>query len=445
MLAACACAPEAAESEERAPRRATDRPNVVVVMIDTLRPDHLDLYGYGKETAPFLRELGQRSVVMRHASSTSSWTAPATASLFTGLYPTEHGVVAGFRASRRKQRSERRQAAGGTLDQKDFEVLKLSTLPKDLATLPEVFQQSGYKTYGISSNINIDRYLGFGRGFDQFECLINFDAAAIREALEPWEEEIRDGPSFLYLHFMEPHVPYEAHDPWYEEQAGRIDDLRSRYDSEIRFLDQHLETLHDRLDWDHNTLLVVLSDHGEEFMERGEVGHHFSLYVELTRILMMVHAPGLEHRFLETNTSIIDVFPTLTALAGLDDPNPRSGLDLGPLLGDATSETPAEFDERVLYAHRQDPDSGENLWAVMDGPWKLLKRDFGEAELYDRRSDEGEHKNVADKRTRALKRLQKRLDAFQTRGVRSSQEAVEVPVDDDMREVLQALGYVSDD
>ena len=111
-----------------------------MILIDTLRPDHLDLYGYGRETAPYLRELGQQSAVFDHAFSTSSWTAPATASLFTGLYPTRHGVVEGLRANRRRDRAERREQRQERKKSSEppaepVQTIELNQMPSDLATL----------------------------------------------------------------------------------------------------------------------------------------------------------------------------------------------------------------------------------------------------------------------------------------------------------------------
>ena len=157
------------------------RPNVVFVVLDTLRADHLELYGYGDSTAPFLARVGKQSAVFTRAFSTSSWTAPATASLFTGLYPTRHGVMLGFRA---KLRREAERATETTI--------RVGKLPSSVATLPEHMKRLGYRTYGIATNVNIGSAMGFDRGFDRFLNLTNEPAESVLKTLRGWQAEIED-------------------------------------------------------------------------------------------------------------------------------------------------------------------------------------------------------------------------------------------------------------
>ena len=129
------------------------RPNIVLVVIDTLRADHLPFYGYPKETAPFLSELAAQGVVFEKAYAASSWTSPATASIFTSLYPFQHGVTMGLLLQKQ-------------LINKD-QSIKVNRIPKELTTLPEAFRINGYRTFGVSDNFNISEGQGFGQGFDR--------------------------------------------------------------------------------------------------------------------------------------------------------------------------------------------------------------------------------------------------------------------------------------
>ena len=142
MLATCGCAPG----------EPPQRPNVVVIVLDTLRPDYLGFYGYEKEMAPFLARLANESVVFERAFSTSSWTAPSTSSLFTSLYPPQHGAVEGFMMHQLRTKWRERE---GT------EIIPLNRLPSDRALLPEIFQSMGYRTFGIATNVNIGDEIGF--------------------------------------------------------------------------------------------------------------------------------------------------------------------------------------------------------------------------------------------------------------------------------------------
>ena len=141
------------------PRSAERKPNVVVVLIDTLRPDYLEVYGYPRSTAPFLSSLAKDSVVFEHAFSTSSWTVPSVASMFTSTYPHRHGVVQGLMAFKKQLRK---------LEKKERASLTLNRLPDGILTLPEHFKHYGYSTFGIAANVNLGPDLGFQRGFDRF-------------------------------------------------------------------------------------------------------------------------------------------------------------------------------------------------------------------------------------------------------------------------------------
>ncbi len=165
---------------DRVGKRAGARNNVVVIVIDTLRPDHLGFHGYHRETAPYLASLAEKAVVFTHAVSTSTWTAPSTTSLFTGLHPLRHGVQLGIVAHRRMLESHNRAGAERGVDvgvgvdnskdkEKDENKVKvqLNRIPASVSTLPELFRESGYRTFGIAANPNIGASIGFDRGFDR--------------------------------------------------------------------------------------------------------------------------------------------------------------------------------------------------------------------------------------------------------------------------------------
>lgn len=139
--------------------RAPIRHDVVLITIDTLRPDHLGFLGYPRDTAPYLSSLARGSVVFRRAFSTSTWTAPATASLLTSRHPQDHGVRSGFFVDRK-----RASPAGAT-------AIRLPRLPDSMPTLPEFFHDHGYETFGITANVNVGPEIGFDRGFDHFARL----------------------------------------------------------------------------------------------------------------------------------------------------------------------------------------------------------------------------------------------------------------------------------
>jgi len=435
---------------ERAAEPIRDRPDVVLITIDTLRPDHLGFYGCREETAPFLASLARNSAVFTRAFSTSSWTAPATASVFTGLYPSQHGVTTGFFVHR--ARAKKVQAEG-------VESISLNRIGDSVRTLPELFHDAGYRTFGLATNINIGAEIGFDRGFDHFERLHRMvprgDASAeeVHAKLSHWQPLIqRGGPNFIYLHFNDVHAPYERRDPWYDKHAARIGEPReAAYDSEISYLDRILERSFRDFGWQRNAVVMLLSDHGEEFLEHGQVGHLATLYRELLQVLLMVHGPavGVTARRIETNVSLVDVLPTLAELAGLRLAQERiAGRSLVPLMIGKRGEQLAEekFGRRLLFAHSttEARDKGE-LWAVVHGDWKLIMKDAG-AELYDTRRDPGEQRNRLSEHPQLAAELGRQLRRFAQESTWSAGEGagekVELEIDEDTLESLRELGYV---
>jgi choline-sulfatase len=243
-------------------------------------------------------------------------------------------------------------------------------------------------------------------------------------------------PYFLYAHFNDPHQPYRRRAPWYEPATDETRDAISRYDSEIRFMDESLARLYREMGWEENTVLVVVSDHGEELMQRGRMAHGFSLFDELNRVLMIVRAPGLVGlRDSSVNVSLVDVLPTVLDLAGIPPVEGRDGRSLDGLLPEG----------RPIFAHRGRASGTANLWAVIQGKWKLIVSDKdGSEQLFDLRADPGETVNVAGERAEVTSALRERLGEFSAAASASGQP-VEVPLDEELFEQLESLGYVGGD
>jgi len=416
-------------------------PNIVVILIDTLRPDYLGFYGYEKEMAPFLAELARNSVVFERAFSTSSWTAPSTSSLFTSLYPNQHGVIEGFLMHR--VRSKRQESEGR-------ETIELNRLPSEVATLPEEFKSMGYATYGLATNVNIGDEMGFSRGFDRFEREAEADASFVLERVKEWREEIRQSsPFFLYLHLNDVHEPYHKRPPYYQEQKGKLNDRRARYLSELAYADEHIRKIYETLDLGKDTILVTLSDHGEEFEDHGGLAHRAKLYVELNRVLMMFHAPflGLDPQRVAMNVSLIDVLPTLMELAGGERMDGWEGVSLVPVLraGEETEDLVETLWRRTLFAHRINRDEAQGpLWAAIVRHWKLIEGSDGRRELYNHRRDPTERRDLYSPHADGIPvKLVEALDELKERGLAGKPDTVEIEVDPELEETLRSLGYVN--
>ncbi len=403
---------------------------VVVVVIDTLRADHLPFYGYARPTAPFLTRLAQDSVIFERCYSPASWTAPATASLFTSLYPPGHGVLLGLRAARQLQQGDTLTPVRG--------------LPTDVDTLPVVMKRAGYATFGLSQNINISSTLGFDRGFDRFR---NFpaddDARSLTAHLDAWRQRLGRAPRhFLYLHYLDPHSPYREHAPWYDPATQGIARTLSAYDSEIRWVDEHLRQAYEAGGWERDTLLVVTADHGEEFGEHGSNEHGRSLFGEVLNVPLLVRFPGGHWGGgrVDTPVSLIDVLPTLRAAVGLPPAPSDEGRSLLPL-----ARRDGGWPQRPLFSHlwRPEPAAGWTLdqRAVVLGHDELI---IGLAHplLFDTHADPLDQSDRSATNPHTVARLQTLLAGFERTPHRPSHAASVPRLDAAALARLRTLGYV---
>lgn len=424
---------------DRAPKNT--QPNVVVVVIDTLRPDHLGFNGHQHETAPFLAEIAERSTVFTNAFSTSSWTVPSVASLFTGLNPTRHGVLEGLFAHEVRQRKQKEQ---GTT------ILELSRIAEDVATMPELFRRGGYQCFGIGANHNIGAGFGFRRGFHRFVRLegAQTDALGVLEQLRKWTPALEaQKPYFLYLHLNDPHFPYHTREEHLHGSAStQRQELMRQYDSEIGYADHYLKEIANLLRWDDSTILVVLSDHGEEFEEHGNYEHRvLSLFGEVNRMLCIVSAPahGVLPQRVASNLSVTDLLPTLLDLAQLP-PSLVDGRSMVPLLrDDATgSDFRNELEQRPILAHRIEWGGDRQLWSVIFGRWKLISSSgaLGADQLYDLATDPEEHHDRSAEHQDIVASLSSMLDDFRVQS--SPRTPIQLEIDASDRETLRKLGYV---
>jgi arylsulfatase A-like enzyme len=432
LLGACSpSSPSSTGEVAQTIESSEDRPDVVVLLLDTLRPDHLELDGYERENAPFLHRLSQRSLVFSQALSTSSWTAPATASLFTGVYPPRHGIVEGMKAR------TRREDAG-------TETLRLRKLPEDLPLLSEVFKRLGYRTYGLVSNLNIAEEFGYGRGFDRYAMRNRAPAEKMSQVLRSWKGEmLSQRPYFLYAHFMDPHAPYQRREPWYQPQEDRNEDARRRYESEIRYLDGYLRRLSSEFGWQRNCVLVVLSDHGEEFQDHGGRGHGFSLHREVNRVLFLLQVPGGPARTIDDPVSLVDVLPTLVELVRGDTETHWQGRSLAALW----EQDRGEWLERPLFAHRAGiQNTDRHLWAVRLGDWKFLEctGEMSFEKLYNLRTDPLEKEDLAAQEQTQVRRLRGVLEEFRKEGIRQDTATVDLILEKSTLQDLRELGYVEE-
>ncbi len=427
-LAVCSCAP--------AP---PGPPNIVLIVIDTLRPDHLPFHGYERDTAPFLSGLATSGAVFDHVHSTSSWTAPATASLLTSLEPIQHGVLSGLTAVRTQQQ--------------DDPTIAMNRIPVEVATAAEILKDGGYTTWGVADNLNICADLGFEQGFDHFRMTSDKGAASVNATVRGWRNGIEEaGPYFLYVHYMDPHRPYLQHEPWYVPMEGELLDSISAYDSEINHVDRKIEELFDLMRWDENTLLIITSDHGEEFQDHGGWDHARTLYAEVVDVPLLVYSsigerggPPVETsdgaiRHIQEPVSILDVLPTMREAARLPAGEVERGVSLLPVI----REDGAPVTGRTFHADLRSPPwfGSLTMHSVTRDRQKYILTLPDTEELYDLTRDPSERTSLTDRRRDAAAEFRAVLGEFHETVPRYGTGTVSISLDSETREQLESLGYM---
>jgi arylsulfatase A-like enzyme len=422
--------------------------NVVILMLDALRPDYTQAYNQQGAESPFFAELAKRSTVFERACSTSTWTAPACASLFTGHYPPQHGIIEGLQAHGRRA-------------EQDVDQVMVNSFAPDMVLLTEYLKEAGYTTFGLSTNPNVGPEIGFSRGFDR---LINMDNATADEVLaetNDWKDELEseEQPYFLYLHFMDPHMPYHDRKPWFNADVAAtsaIDEAKERYRSEISYLDQQLAKLFEHWQWDDDTIVILVSDHGEELGDHGKIGHRFQMHIELNRIFMMVSGGGLgEAKRVNELVGLHDLMPTLMQYLGLGAPIEGSGLSLLPHFAaqtdgktsDPAPELPAELQQRFLLAHRRGIKKNQgDIYAVNWGQYRLLQSSTKLRVIYDLAKDPREKRNVHPRKYAGpFKQMAGELDTLLKKGFTDRAKMRPTQQSQADRDLLEELGYVGED
>lgn len=442
--------------------RPPQGPNVFLIVVDTLRADHLSCYGGEGGATPVIDALAADGTRFARAYAQASWTRPSFGTIFTSLYPSSHRAIH-----------------------------KSDALPDAVVTLAEVMQGAGYSTVGFANNINVAPLFGFQQGFDQYVFLepefffgatesaaqltIYNQLRLVRERFvskKKWVENYyqpadvvvkhgldwlaardRQRPFFMFLHFMEPHDPYFVH-PYNGEAYARVADpnpdpalagaYRAAYDGAIRFLDDELAKLIAELKsqglYD-DAVILLTSDHGEEFHEHGGWWHGTTLYDEQLAVPLIVKGgPAAPKGAVnEAVVSSLDIAPTLIRAAGLQVPPSMVGKALG-----LTADAPAPRD----HAFAETDLEGNSVQAYRSGGMKVIHANPGnprglpEHQLFDVARDPGEHKDLMATRTEVANQLTAAMSAVQSHAESIAVESTGTAIDAASEERLRALGYV---
>lgn len=391
--------------------------NVLLITIDTLRADHLPVYGYKHIKTPNLDHLAHDSLIFDRAISHVPLTLPSHTSILTGLLPIAHGV---------------RDNSGYFLDKK-------------VTTLAEVLKSKGYNTAAFVSAFVLDSEWQLNQGFDlyfdhfnQFEDIssreIQRSAGQTEPEVEKWLVSNPKQPFFCWVHFYDPHDPYTPPEPYKTEYAS------NPYDGEIAYVDENVGKLLSKLNDLHlqnNTLIFVTGDHGEAFGEHGEKAHSLFVYEVTLHVPLFIHMPSGMNRRIPGVVGHIDIAPTILEWLGFTPPKEMQGKSLLPMLQGK------EQRGRSVYS--------ESIFAQLHYGWSPLTAlttdsyEFIHAprlELYDLKNDPAEITNLAADKASIAKVMQSQLEDTIRTGLRDASGGPQ-KMDVDAEEKLRALGYIT--
>lgn len=463
-------------------------PNIVLISMDTLRADSLGCYGYNRETSPNIDAFAQNSTIFQNCYSSSSWTLPAHATLFTALDPSYHKIIQYY-----------------------------DTLDPSLVLLPEVLQEQGFTTAAFVNGGYLEPRFGFDQGFDTY---VSTDPGegnleVILPKVQTWLKGKPSQPFFLFLHGYDVHEPYHPSPEFkfkFTERQPELDDfiqskfqllkdgemipceevrklavlrrsyplgytallhlnepegasdfargifkcfpplfdfpdseiclryLRDCYDGSVRSLDRQFQIFLDMLREKgllDNTLVIVISDHGEEFSEHGGLGHGRTIFREMVHVPLIMKFPRNLHKGvrLQGTIGLVDLMPTILDYLKISIPDTVHGKSVLPLFGKETvrdsilAETGARGNLRAISCRT-------DRWLYV---WKM-----GEdvERLFDLAEDPEESRNVIDRHPDIAARFKKEVEAYLETGDHSPYKAGVLEADKTLQEQLQALGYI---
>ena len=450
---------EAAVTYESRQSSSREDVNVILIVIDALRADHLGCYGYEKKTSPHLDAFAREGVLFKNCYSQSSWTKPSVSTILTSLYPDRHGTT-----------------------------LHAHALPGELVTIAEILRDQGYLTSGFVANPNLKKIFNFNQGFDfyddylmrdklyygvlrelrrkppyllkifknHFDTHVRDNARLLNARIFPWLEKYKNENFFMYIHYMDPHSPFIPPPPYNEMFPYVKGDKASRtvslYDGEIRFVDEQINILIAELKslkiYD-KSLIVITSDHGQAFGEHGNYGHGETIYQDQLKVPLIVKCPGetCGPRIIDATVRSIDILPTVLNVLGIVTDAPLEGVSLFPLM---KNEKNANSSENIYIEENSD-----NVY-VLDGiirnnEWKYIVteksrlRDIakeGGEELYHLTEDPYELNNMAGQESDMLKIMRGSLDSFKNRLHTPAAKPGSVKMDPETVRQLRALGYL---
>jgi len=374
------------------------KPNIILISIDTLRPDHMGCYGYSRPTSPVMDQFASEGLLFEDVTSPSPWTLPAHGSMLTGLYPNRHAL-------------------------KSHNV----SLPKDIITLADVLQKQEYTTTEIINSDYLSKRYGMNRGFTNYMYVVEkahqVEPSQVEDKAKLWLSNSQTQPFFLFLHYFDVHSDYCSQAkyekiflrPYKGKFDGRTSQLRfyrdaqialeqtdgehlvDLYDAGIKQMDDGLDRLFSFLKskglYD-NTYVIITSDHGEEFLDHGSVLHGRTQFQEMIKAPLIIQGPGIPKcKRIKYAASLVDLMPTILSMANAPIPPSLDGIDLSPLWTEKNTSMP----NRYIFAGADHNNKVYDTKQAVRHPRYKLHYDklTKNQQLYDLQLDPGEKTDIA--------------------------------------------------
>jgi arylsulfatase A-like enzyme/Tfp pilus assembly protein PilF len=403
-----------------------EKPNVILITMDTTRADHIACYGYPDVKTPNLDSLAGRGVLFEQAATSSPLTLPAHCSIMTGMYPTYHGV----------------RVNGNT------------ALNEEQTTIAEVLSVQGYRCGAFIGAFVLDGRWGLEQGFQQYDDQFDLqkykhiDLGAVQrpgnEVMDralAWLDGEKADPFFAWIHLYDPHAPYEPPEPYFSEYSRR--GLVGQYDGEIAFMDEQIGRCVawlERNGLSQNTVLVLIGDHGEGLGSHGEGTHGYFIYDYAAHVPFIIAAPlqGLGGVRVPSQVRGVDVFPTILGLVGIEGRAGVHGRSVIPLMF-----KPKTRDEAPAYGESMAPNiqfGWSPLQFLRTTRYKYI--DAPKSELYDITQDADEQTNLYGDRPEIARRMKAELDRLMAETSRGAPAPQAANLDKETVERLAALGYI---
>jgi arylsulfatase A-like enzyme len=418
----------------------SDRPNIILVTLDTTRADHLSCYGHDRKTSPNLDKLAEGSLVYTKAIAPSSWTLPSHASLFTGKFTSSHGA--------RYDPDGPFYLSDALGEHPVYKRFRARGLAQDEKPLAATLKNIGYQTGAVVAGPWLKKVFGLAKGFDYYDDsqitrLNGKTANLVTDSALNWLKESHKKEFFLFLNYFDPHEPYMAPHEFLEKlvpnrilsSIPKLEAERIRYDAEILFMDHHFGRLIQKLKnmriYD-NTWIIVTADHGELLGEHGKFRHGFYLYQEEIHIPLILKYPAGEVSPAQTSVMVQlnDIYAMILDRLQI------------PLPNNIQASLPHNITHPIL-AETYPLDFPDGHWrTIIHGELKYLWNSKGRHKLFDLSNVGGEDINLIEKHPQKARELLAEMDSYLAKLPRPGPPVPARKLDTQTSEALKSLGYV---